>query len=212
LSITLAVSCVVVKHGEETKGGAGEGLEIYFANGNFDAKAYVAGMWDTKLLPYSHEKAVDLAVLLAQLAADEAGTSKAYGWRQVAEGAPFNFAVKGEAVVREVHTESRVGTAELDLAGDGGAVDGKTDVILQIGPVFKGTSIRDALPFVAFDDFVNQLDYAALSNELNTVVRERVIPKIDIQSLSGKRLSFYGFITFERGLPVVVTAVELEVK
>ena len=40
-------------------------------------------------------------------------------------------------------------------------VDGKpTTVVLQIGPVIFGTALRDALPFIAFGDFVNQIDYA----------------------------------------------------
>ena len=32
--------------------------------------------------------------------------------------------------------------------------------LLQIGPVIKGTSIRDSLDFLKFDDFTNQLEFA----------------------------------------------------
>ena len=131
----------------------------------------------------------------------------------MAEGAPFNFAVRGEARVLKVNTESRVGIAELDLlSAPGAAGDGKADALLQIGPVFKGSSIRDALPFVSFDDFVNQLDYAALSNELNARVRDGVFAETDPSAMTGKKLVFHGFVTYERGIPVVVTPVRLEWK
>lgn len=210
--LVLSASCVVVKHGEEAAGGQKTGLDIYFANGSFDAKAYVSGIWDEKLLPYVRDSAVELPTLLAQLAADEGAASARYGRRQVAEGAPFNFAVKGEAVVVSANTSSRVGVAELDLVGPDGKGDGKADAVLQIGPVFKGTSIRDALPFVEFDDFVNQLDYAALSNELNVRVRDSVFAGVDTAALPGKRVSFHGFTTYEKGAPVVVTAVLLDWK
>ncbi|OHE71905.1 MAG: hypothetical protein A2413_20715, partial [Treponema sp. RIFOXYC1_FULL_61_9] len=165
MSALVLLSCVVVRHDEKDAGKTKGALEIYFADGSFDAKAYVGELWDARLLPYSTEKSTELSSLLERLAADEAGASREFGRRQVAEGAPFNFAVRGEARVLKVNTESRVGIAELDLlSAPGAAGDGKADALLQIGPVFKGSSIRDALPFVSFDDFVNQLDYAALSN------------------------------------------------
>lgn len=209
MAMVCAASCVVVKHDDEAKTGGGGGLEFYFAGGAFNAASYVAEIWDAKLIPYAREGAVELPVLLKLLAEDEAGATKTYGRRQVAEGAPFNFAVSGSAVVLGVNKQSRVGIAELDIPGYGTA--GTADALLQIGPVFKGTSIRDALPFVAFDDFVNQLDYAALSNELNAVVRDKVVAGVDFEGLKGKKLEFRGFITYEPGVLPVVTPVELQV-
>ena len=207
------LSCVIVRHDEKDAGKTKGALEIYFADGSFDAKAYVGELWDARLLPYSIEKSTELGSLIERLNADEASASLEFGRRQVAEGAPFNFAVKGEARMLKVDTESRVGIAELDLIPSaGGPADGKADALLQIGPVFKGSSIRDALPFVSFDDFVNQLDYAALSNELNARVRDSVFSGTDPSRMTGKRLVFYGFITYERGKAIVVTPVRLEWK
>lgn len=207
LAMVCAVSCVVVKHDDEAKAGGGGGLEFYFAGGSFNAASYVAEIWDSKLIPYAREGAVELPVLLKLLAEDEAGATKTYGRRQVAEGAPFNFAVAGSAIILRVNKESRVGIAELDIPGYGAA--GKADVLLQIGPVFKGSSIRDSLPFVVFDDFVNQLDYASLSNELNVMVRDKVAAAVDFEGSEGRQLEFRGFITYEPGILPVVTPVEL---
>ena len=164
-------------------------------------------MWDALLIPYAKQNAVDLKILMDKLKADEAGTSKQFGKRQVTEGAPFNFVAKGEALILSVNTSSRAGTAELDLDDDK-----RSDAILQIGPVFKGTAIRDALPFISFDDFVNQLDYAALSNEINARVRDSVYKGFDPSSVEGKKITFYGFFSYENGAPVVITPVLLEWK
>ena len=38
---------------------------------------------------------------------------------------------------------------------------------LQLGPVVKGNDIRDALDFITFDQFKNQVQYARLSKELS---------------------------------------------
>jgi len=207
IGVCLFASCVVVKHDDKNAASQEDGLEIYFANGGFNAESYVRGLWDETLIPYVRERAVELPDLIAAIKADEASASATYGIRQVAEGAPFNYVAKGEAVVLATQTSSRAGTATIDMDGDG-----EPDALLQIGPVFKGSSIRDALPFVSFDDFVNQLDYAALSNELNAKVRDHVYAGFDPAAATGRSVVFYGFFTFERGCPVLVTPVILEWK
>ena len=35
---------------------------------------------------------------------------------------------------------------------------------IQIGPVLRGTALRDALEFVRFTDFVNQFEFAGVAN------------------------------------------------
>lgn len=42
-----------------------------------------------------------------------------------------------------------------------------SDVTLQIGPIIRGNSIRDAASFIEFDQFKNQVQFARLSKELN---------------------------------------------
>ncbi|WP_432455049.1 MULTISPECIES: DUF2291 family protein [unclassified Agarivorans] len=46
-------------------------------------------------------------------------------------------------------------------------VTGDQHVVLQIGPIVRGNSIRDATSFINFDDFKNQVQFARLSKELN---------------------------------------------
>ena len=40
-------------------------------------------------------------------------------------------------------------------------------VTVLTGPVIRGTALRDALPFIQFSQFTNQLEYARVSNALN---------------------------------------------
>ncbi len=38
---------------------------------------------------------------------------------------------------------------------------------MQIGPVIRGTTLRDVLPFIDFTAFRNQIDFAELARGLN---------------------------------------------
>ncbi len=46
------------------------------------------------------------------------------------------------------------------------------DISVQIGPIIRGNSIRDAASFINFDDFKNQVQFARLSKELNKKAME----------------------------------------
>ena len=39
---------------------------------------------------------------------------------------------------------------------------------MQIGPAMRGTALRDALDFVSFNDFNNQIDYAQFGKAFNS--------------------------------------------
>jgi predicted lipoprotein len=98
--------------------------------------------------------------------------------------------VKGRARVTSIDLRSRVGLAFLDM-GPAAAVR----VALQVGPVLRGTALRDALPFIRFTDFVNQIDYAAVSSELNERALRSAIGQTAPASLDGKIVSFRGAAT-----------------
>lgn len=141
------------------------------APGAFDASAYVESIWTTKVLYEARASAVDLRAALA-------GT---------APGRTPLF-VRGDGVVAGVDTRSRVGLALVDLAPG----DGRADVAMQIGPVLRGTAVRDALPFIRFGDFDNQLAFADVANALNGRVVSSVLTGLDPTSLEGRRLTFWG--------------------
>ncbi|HUC92857.1 MAG TPA: DUF2291 domain-containing protein [Paenibacillus sp.] len=191
-------ACTVVKIGEEPGNGAsGEGA--------FDPASFVDEEW-IKVTPYMKERAVDLAEVLPIIKADPDKAGDTYGIRSGASGSPWNYIVQAEGKVLEVNTESRAGTFEVDLA----PYDGQTDFVVQIGPVFKGTSIRDSLDFIKFDDFRNQIQYAQLANAFNKKVNDEVTGSLNPESLRGKVLMVVGAATAE-GSSIVMTPVGIEV-
>jgi predicted lipoprotein len=108
-----------------------------------------------------------------------------------------------------VNTASRASTVDVDLDPP----DGNADVILQIGPVIKDTGVRDALEFISFTDFTNQLEFARLSNAFNKKVNAAVLSGLDRENLMGKRIAFHGVFTQLQDSDLVrITPVVLEVK
>jgi len=53
------------------------------------------------------------------------------------------------------------------LLVDTAPLDGRPDIAVLTGPVIRGTALRDALPFIQFSQFVNQLEFARVGNALN---------------------------------------------
>lgn len=208
LGLILSVLCsgcslwTVVKNDAGSQAG---GTQFYFDDSSFDADKFVASVWKDKVVPFTAEKAVEAndVLLLMKSGLDKAGEK--YGIRSSAVGTAWNFIIKGKAKVLQVNTTSRNGLAELDLE----PFDGKADLMLQIGPVFKGTSVRDTLSFIKFDDYKNQMVFASISTAMNTYIRTNVTSTLDVASLKGKELQFVGTFTGESADQVVMTPVSI---
>lgn len=143
--------------------------------------------FDTKLVPALSEKAVDLATLrdAIKTGLDKAGES--HGTRVGGAGGGWNFPVKGSATVVEENRASKAATADIDLDGDG-----KADATLQLGPVIKGTALRDTTPLYDFSTFRDQIEYAKLGRALNDKAVSK-LPGADTP-LKGKRVNFLGAV------------------
>ncbi len=152
--------------------------------------AYAAEAWEPRVLPVVAEKLVPLATLRPMLASDANAAGAAHGLRQPSETNPWNFAVSGEGVIVGGRTESRAAKLEVDTDGDG-----KGDVTVQLGPVIRGTAIRDAMPFVIFTDFRDQIEFAKLANAFNAEAHERLtFPEGEI---TGQKVRFEGLFTLQ---------------
>ena len=146
-------------------------------------------VWESKVLPVIQDKAQEIAKILPEIRADPAGAGQKYGRRESTN--PYNYIVKGTGKVIEVHTESQAGTMVLEIPGL------EEKIALQIGPVVRGTALRDATGAAPFDQFTNQLDYADVSKEMNTRAMKTAFAKIDPSTLSGKTITFFGAFTFD---------------
>jgi predicted lipoprotein len=172
----------------DEKPGAGQS-----GDASLNPAAYVDRIWSSRLLPAILESAVDARTLLDALAASPEAAREKYGRRQ--QSGPAYFIVKGAGRVLEVDTRSRNGILTLDIAPP----DGAADVAIQIGPVLRGTSLRDSTGIVRFSDFVNQLQFADVSNELNARVLGEVLRSVNPAALRNKVVSFAGTATLGEG-------------
>lgn len=173
---------------------------------NLDPAKYVDSIWTTQLLPTVQKSAIEVASLLAQLKTNRQATIERYGNVASLGGAPA-FLVKGGGRVVSVDTESLIATAGIALGSRA-----KPDVFIQIGPIVSGTDVRDALTFIDFNQFVNQVQYEEIAVEINSRIRDTVLAKLDPVALEGKSVGFTGALTHTDGAKVVVMPVTLEVK
>ena len=189
--LVLLISCTIVPDEEEkAEGDKGDKLEIYFVDDTFKPDEYVDAIWDDKVVPYFRSKCQPIDEILPLWNKDQEAAGKAFGYREKAEGSPWNFRAKGSGVIVEVHTASRASTVAVDLD----PTDAVADLVIQIGPVIKDTGVRDALEFISFTDFTNQLEFARLSNALNKKVNAAVRSVLDREGLMGRHVSFHGVI------------------
>jgi predicted lipoprotein len=173
---------------------------------SFDPDKMVASMWTTKVIPYFEQKAGPFVEVLglAAKSPDEAGAK--YGYRAKSDGTPWTLMVKIEGTIVAANTESRAATIGVDATGQG-----KTDATVQIGPAIFGTSIRDALSFVSFNDFTNQIDFARFGKSFNAYVDSNTLEKLPRQDLVGRKVSAIGAFALGSGDPPQVTPVEITI-
>lgn len=174
---------------------------------NFDPQDYIDSIFQSDVVPVLKENSIDLPEIFLAAGGDLKSVGDKYGIR-ADEGNAYNFLVKGTATVTEVNTEKRVGYAIIAVDGYSGSEIFK----IQIGPVFKGTSIRDCMPMIKFDDFKNQVVYAELATAIHVNLSSNLFSTIDIESLEGKTIEFYGALTDNGSTEIVITPFVLEIK
>lgn len=173
---------------------------------NLDPEKYVDSIWAERLLPTVKKSAVDLPTLLEQLKKNRQATVKKYGNVASLGGNPA-FLVRGTGRVVSVDT-----TALVSRAGIAFGAGRKPDAFMQIGPIVSGTDVRDALRFINFNQFVNQVQYEEVAVAINTRIRETVLSKLKPDTLEGKTVTFWGAFTYTKPRNVVVMPVTVEVK
>ncbi|NJL94362.1 MAG: DUF2291 domain-containing protein [Anaerolineae bacterium] len=177
------------------------------AKKGFVVTEYVDQIWEGAYRSAITERAVAFEALMALIDADENAAIAAHGSRS-GSGA-FSFVTQGEARVLEVNTESRIGFMTLDVA----PYDGNADASMAIGPVIRGrdTSLRDAVGFINFNDFTNQTEFAQVSDAMKTRVLETVLGAIDLETIQGQTIRFYGTFMLSDRNNLEIVPVTLEV-
>lgn len=179
--------------------------EDRIAKEGFSAENYVNSIWESDFLPTLEENAVEIGQLLSEIDADEDTATEQYGNRT--STGPYSFMTQGEAKILTVDRESRVGLAHLDLQ----PYDGEVDIYLAIGPVLRGNALRDAVGFIAFNDFTNQVEFAQVSDALKERADVEVLTPFAVDERIGQTIRFLGAFTLDDRDEIVIMPVRLEV-
>jgi len=151
----------------------------------FDATSFIEQAW-TRIIAEASRNAMD--VLTARRSVAGLGRSGAPGRKSVF--------VKATGTVTAIDRRSRVGLARMRVA-----VGPAGEVAIQIGPVIRGTALRDATSFIRFNDFANQFEFAAVSNALHERVLRDVVGRLDLDALTGTPVTVIGATTLQAGTP-----------
>ncbi len=169
-------------------------------NPSFDAGRFVASLWASRVLPMVRDKAVDIGTVLDALAENPDQAGAHYGHRPKSGDGPWTFIVRGEGVIKAADLQSRHATLTVAFGG--------RDVVVQIGPVVFGTALRDSLPFISFEQVVNQIQFAQVSRELNLRASAAARTGLDTTKLvPGAHIAVAGAMAAVQ--PPQVTAVQL---
>jgi len=163
------------------------GAAAYVDGGSFDAQQYVDGIWSSQVLPAFRARALTAQALISALTADPAKACTRYG-NVPAQDSACAFMVKGTGRITGVASSLSGTTLTVELP----PYNGSDVVSVDVGPAFTGTAVRDALPFIKFAQYTNQVDYAEVGIELNAMVRERVIGSDSFAGARGHAVTFVG--------------------
>ena len=169
----------------------------------FDPKSYVEKIWDSKIIPTIKNDSEQLTLILDELFKNKEIAEEKYGHRSGTGS--YSFMIKGEGQVISLNDSSRVGSLTIKLDKEY-----ESEILITIGPVIKKDSIRDSVEFIKFNDFVNQLDFADVSRIIKTKVLNEIIGPLDLKNIVGKKLFFYGAITFDRPDKIFITPIEIK--
>ena len=157
------------------------------ANKEFDAKTYARKYYDTKLLP-ALNNAVDINVLRVMLLAD---INKAFDTHSHALGIGNvkYFLIKGEGEITAINENDVTILSKTDSAQH----------IYTIATEFVyGNAIRDAPGLISLNDFDNTMDINNVSEEINKMVRNEVLPPFRKTAQKGNVIQFSGAIELNK--------------
>ena len=77
-------------------------------------------------------------------------------------------------------------------AGERHVDAGTAAMIIQIGPVIRGTAIRDSLDFVNFNEFKNQIQWAEFGKAFNNHLNAVTLDKLPREALEGQKVEAVG--------------------
>jgi len=174
----------------------------------FDPTTVAQNFWKEKSKDYFEKNAVELTKLIEEANGDFTSVASKYGHYSMGDSGELSFIVKGSGTVTEIKDKLRSGYFAFDLDNNP-SEDIKTR--MQIGPVFKGSAVRDSINLISYKDYKNQIEWAQVSVAFHDLISKEILKPIDMKALVGKSIDFIGCFTVKSG-PLQITPVELTVK
>ncbi|GAB4024740.1 DUF2291 domain-containing protein [Spirosoma gilvum] len=179
LLAVVAYNSVYFKRLDEVKASAGLN-----AGQKFDAASYASMFWTTKLLPAT-PKAADLSTLVTLLKTNKENAFATYS-HALGIGNIRYFLVKGTGKV------TAVGDNDVTvLLPSGESVKLATEYIF-------GNAARDASGLIKITEFDNTMDLNNVSAELNTIIRNQVVPSLKTNAKPGRAINFVGALELNK--------------
>lgn len=167
--------------------------------------AQAGALYHEQMVPQVMKNAVPLSSLIAQIAqAKEFDTAcQQLGYRAQPEF-PCHFSTQVSGEITAINTQSRSGRMTIKLA------DGPIDSVdVQIGPVYRGTVLRDSYRGLGYGDFNDQTlfgDFSKAINQASIAELTGFKPKV------GEKITVYGvFTSWQLPVePLLITPVRIQ--
>ena len=118
------------------------------------------------------------------------------------------FPISATGKIISVDQESNKGNLTVELDGYSGDKTFK----IQIGPVYSGTSVRDAQTQKIYSDFTNQGEWSEYALALNDLVNTNVVTPLALDSsAAGKTITLVGVYSASATSTITITPVSMSI-
>ena len=155
--------------------------------GKFDAKEYAQTFWKGKLTP-ELSKAIELNNLISLLKTNPNETFDKHSHALGIGNIRF-FLARGEGEIKAINENDIAVLVKSDTA--------QTPARLITEYVF-GNAVRDASGLLNINEFTNMNDFNNISEELNGIVRTKVLPPFKANAKRGMKVQWVGAIELNR--------------
>lgn len=126
--------------------------------------------------------------------------------------AKWHIFIEDQAKILEIHEKKEDGSLNRSayMLVDFAPFDGKVDAKLQMGSIFRGSALRDSLPFMSFDAFENQIEYSQSSRKLHQFVEEYVTSNLRGQFEINQEIDLFAVAILEHDRKLTLTPIEVK--
>ncbi len=147
----------------------------------FSAADYAENFWQTILLN-NLQKAVDAKLLVGEIEHNPAGAKKKYA-HTLRNGSIYYYFIHGTGYILSIEEDM----IRISLNPDGI----EPDLAIMTSEIF-GNAIRDGAGLLNINDFDKIQNFNDVSNEINKIVIDKVVPTFKNKLVPGDKIAFTG--------------------